>query len=335
MHDVARMAKVSARTVSRVINHPASVHPTTRARVEEVIRKLSFVPNLAARRLASGRNNLLAVFSYEPHFPTERTDFFYPFLEGIQEAAGAAGYNILLFTGNQKNDSVFIERGINRAGIADGLITMGTKTNRGDLCKLVAMKFPVVNIGRREIDAPLDWVTADYRQGFAEAVIELARLGHRRIAFLSESSHGEPAEDQLSGYYEGLRRVQIEQEPEFVFQSIDEASARLPRLLEKPESAPTALIVGASPDIEPMVNILLGMGVNIPRDLSLVGADRRVEAYSEDFLTMVKMPKIDMGRRAVQILLDRIQNPAGSSIHEYLPCSMFYGRSIAPPRKPR
>ena len=157
VHDVARAADVSARTVSRVINGASCVHPATRERVEKAIRQLSFVPNLAARRLAGGHNNLIAVFSYEQHFPTEQTDFFYPFLEGIQGAAESAGYDILLFTGNRKHDSIFAERGINRASIADGLITMGTGTNRNDLRKLVAMGYPVVNIGRREIKAPLDW----------------------------------------------------------------------------------------------------------------------------------------------------------------------------------
>ena len=93
--DIARLAGVSQATVSLVLNDAAAaagrIPQETRERVEKTIRETGYVADPIARRMASGRNSILGVFTYEPACPSEQADFFTPFLFGIEEMAQSLG----------------------------------------------------------------------------------------------------------------------------------------------------------------------------------------------------------------------------------------------------
>src|SRR5687768_16025961 len=154
--DVAKHARVSEATVSVVLNNRVGegirVSEETQQRVWEAVRALGYVPNPSARNLARGRNNLIAVFTFESIFPIDSRNFYYPFLIGIEEEAAVQGYDLLLSTAASDPDmrGRIYRKGANRLKLADGAVLLGHALDRSEITQLLAEGFPFVYVGRRE-----------------------------------------------------------------------------------------------------------------------------------------------------------------------------------------
>jgi DNA-binding LacI/PurR family transcriptional regulator len=125
--DVANAVGVSTAVVSHTLSDRTHgtirVSEATRQRVLRAVRELGYVPNPIARRLARGRTGLIGVFTYEPVFPIDQTNFFHPFLVGIEAEAETQGQDLLLFTkGADKGTRNIYVDGVNRLQLADGAV---------------------------------------------------------------------------------------------------------------------------------------------------------------------------------------------------------------------
>ena len=215
--EVAQRAGVSQATVSHVLSGGSAsirVPDATRQRVLAAMQQLGYVPNVAAQRLAGGRNRILGVFTYEPVFPSGTRDFFSPFLEGIEEAAAELDYDLLLHTRPASAGGVRpLYRGeTSRLTLADGTLMLGLLDDdrRRDLARLIHEGHPVVFIGRRELPgAALLYVTAGYAAATAQALGALAERGHRRTLYLGAASANESADDRAAGYLSALRERHV------------------------------------------------------------------------------------------------------------------------------
>lgn len=207
--EVAERAGVSQGVVSQVLNDRQGairVNPDTRKRVLQTIEEMGYAPNIAARSLVGGRTHIMGVFTYEPVFPTDTRNFFYPFLEGIEEAAAALNYDLLLHTrsaGTAGGRRVY-QNSSSRLSLTDGTLILGElgePSRIGEVARLIGEGHPVVFLGRRELPglSPA-WVAADYVRGTAQAVDELMKLGHRRLLYLGGTRNHESADDREAGY---------------------------------------------------------------------------------------------------------------------------------------
>lgn len=206
--EVARLAGVSQAAVSQVLNGGVDgirIPDATRQRILQAMQEVGYVPNVAARRLAGGRNRILGVFTYEPVFPTSTRDFFTPFLEGIEEAAADLDYDLLLHTrpAPQGGRRAVYHDGASRLRLADGTVMLGQLDDerRSDLAQLVGGGHPTVFIGRRELPGQaLPYVTADYPAATAQACRALLERGHEHTLYLGTSTRHESAVDRELGY---------------------------------------------------------------------------------------------------------------------------------------
>ena len=206
--DIARAAGVSPAVVSLVINGRTDgkirISERDPGRVRQAIRDLGYVPNLAARQLAGGRNRLIGVFTYEPVFPLGETNFYYPFLVGIEEQAEALGYDLLLFTRNDRGTGrrMIYRDGINALQVADGAVLLGTNEDRSELARILADGFPFVFAGRREINGvPLAYVGADYAAAAARSSSTSPRSVTAASSIFDNTvvDNNESAADRLTG----------------------------------------------------------------------------------------------------------------------------------------
>ena len=208
--DIARMTGVSQATVSLVLNGRSDgdvrIAPETRERVLQAIRDSGYVADPIARRLAARDNRIIGVFTYEPVFPAGNSDFYHPFLVGIEERAEALGSDLLLLTSAPVIDGrrrVFHEG--NRLRLADGCVLLGRSLDRGELARLVADGFPFVSVGRRDdAGGPVPYVGADYAGATAALVRRAAALGHTRMAYLGQGEGPESHADRKAGFDRGL-----------------------------------------------------------------------------------------------------------------------------------
>lgn len=344
--DIAHAAGVSQATVSLVISGgPASgqVADRTRAAVLDAAKRLGYSVNTAARSLKGGRNKMLGLYTFEPVFPVDQRDFYFPFLLGVEEATADFGYDLLLFSSVNSGERGIYSDGINRLKVADGCVLLGRHIDRSDLADLVHEDFPFVFIGRRELPGvELSYVAPDYVGATRDMVRRLTGLGHRRFAYLRPAESQEPTRDREAGFRAGLAEADL---PEQRVHEVpdDDASAtddRLAAVLDEwLADGVTAVLVDPLEDdrtIASLARVAAQAGVRIPEDLSvaLLGGPSPSDpqrAPGRDW-TRFTLPREEMGRTAVALLLEILDKDNGP--HQLtVACTPVDGDSVGRPRQ--
>jgi DNA-binding LacI/PurR family transcriptional regulator len=334
--DVARLAQVSPAIVSAVINaRPAGnirVSEPTRERVRDAVRQLGYVPNIAARNLAQGRNHILGIFSYESVFPLESMNFYHEFLVGIEEEAETAGYNLLMFSAAKRaggGRSVYSD-GINSLQQADGAVLVGSHERHDEIVQLAGERYPFVIVGRREFPgAEVSFAAADYINGSRAAVRALVDRGHRRIALARGTGEHESAVDRYTGFLQGRAECGLAATQTPIWRVQDDVATG--PLADQLRAAGVTAVVTESPSLARAVRLAARRAkLKIPQDLSLLDlGGSGVPDLTADVSTLV-LPRREMGRQAVQLLLKLLDDPATGPLQSTLPCRIRLTRTVGP-----
>ena len=335
--DVAKLAGVSTAVVSRVLNPDGAgtvrVGPEAEARVKRAVEQLGYVPNPVARNLATGRTHLIGVFTYEPIFPTAQRDFYFPFLVGIERAAEERGLDLLLFTGSSgpaRARRAFRD-GVNRMRLADGALLLGRTPDRKELARLADEGYPMVYIGRREVDGHrVSFVAADYAGGTADLATYLVELGHRRLAYLGVPDPEESATDRERGYRAALERIGLARTIHRIRKPAAAVDAHLVRDLHT--EGFTAVLVESDAFARRLLAAAAVARIDVPRQLSFaVLGDPLDPATVDPGWTTFRIPREEMGSHAFDSLVRAIEDPSSMPRQVYLPCTFVPGSTTVRP----
>ncbi|WP_055479856.1 LacI family DNA-binding transcriptional regulator [Sphaerimonospora mesophila] len=337
--DIAKLAGVSQTTVSIVINGRESdtirIPPETRRRVFEVARSLGYVADPVARSLAGGMNHLIGVYTFESMFPMNHRDFYYPFLVGIEAAAEALGYDMLMFTsatGSDGGRSIYRD-GVNRLRLADGCVLLGKETNRDDIARLRDEGFGFTLIGRRDVPGPITYVTADYATATEEVVDHLVSLGHARIAYLTAADPSEPSADRDAGFWAARGRHGLDTDG-LVLPVTKEAGPSAEEVRRLLDAGATAFVAHESVVALRLLDLLGGMGLDVPGACSVAALNDPPDAIPGPELTCFRIPRREMGTRAVELLVEQLESEAELDPQAVvLPCTFVAGQTSGPNRK--
>ena len=205
LHDVARLAGVSIKTVSNVINDYPHIRPTTRAKVEEAIAELGYTPNLTARNLRSGRTGAIALA-----VPDLALSYFAELAAEVIAEAERAGVVVLIEQTGGDRDRELELLSSPRLKLTDGLIFSALGMGQDDVDSL-SVPYPLVLLGERIFDGPVDHVTMQNVEAARAATEYLLASGRRRIAVVG-AHQGEvigSAGLRLRGYREALEAAGI------------------------------------------------------------------------------------------------------------------------------
>lgn len=307
--DIARTAGVSQATVSLVLRDaPTSrtrIPQETRERVLAAASQLGYSPNPAAQSLVGGRNYLLGFHTFEEVFPSDQRDFYFPFLLGVEREATRQGYDLLLFSSSSslKRDAN-ARLSTSRLLLADGCILLGRHVDRQALADLTRNDFPVVTIGRREVEgADVAYVGVDYETATRVLVERLVSLGHRRLGYIGEPGSGEQSQDRLRGYFAGIRSLGGTNG-----ESLKHSKPLTPTELRGwVERGITAVLVEPGEDdanVRALEAAASEIGLSIPGDLSVavVGDPEFLTTERSDWTRFAIRPD-DIAERAVQMLV--------------------------------
>jgi len=316
IYDVAAAAKVSATTVSRVLNGSAMVNQATRARVLETITRLGFVPKAEVRARALKQNyriGILVPFFTAPSFVQR--------LRGVA-AVLPVNYELIIYTINSVDQLDRYLGSLPLTGNLDGLIIMSLPINEDQAQRLTRNALETVLIEYPQ--SSFNTVEIDDFSGGKMATQYLVHKGHRRIAFLGDTTPPDyaihPLSLRLEGFRECLRTLDIPLPDSYVrlvpytFEQSQQAASEFLNL-PKP---PTAIF--AATDLQAMGVLMVArrMGVRVPDDLAVIGFDDLDMAEVMD-LTTVRQPLDESGQIAVELLLVRLSNPERSIQHVQLP----------------
>lgn len=302
--DVARRAKVSIATVSRVMNNsPHKVNQSTRERILEAIRELDYRPNALAKGLLMKKTMTIGII-----IPDISNTYYAEIVRGIQDVADQSGYAVMLQNTDRKQERIINYIYLLREKLADGIIFSGGIIHGYEtLSTLKELRERVVVIGRHEVDFPA--VRVDNIGGATEATQHLIDLGHKRIGFIGGPERSTTAIDRLTGCKSALAQNSYPIDGSLIKRgNLTPQSGYLAakELLEQSGKI-TAIFAANDQMAFGAINAAKELGLNVPDDLSVVGFDNiPLSSYFEPPLTTVEIPVYDVGVAAMRMLIDVI-----------------------------
>lgn len=309
LEDIAKQSGVSRSTVSRVVNNHPNVSEDVRKRVKEVINKTGYQPHAAARTLASQRSWMLGLvlprsvssFFADPYFPR--------LTQGIAQACNQYNYTLGLFLISTKEDEEAIFPRVSRKGLLDGILLQSDQLGDQLTNQIIQSKIPLVIIGRPFYNKNVSYIDVDNVNGAFTAVSHLIRLGYQRIGTITGVSTRTVSLDRKEGYIKALtERGRNIDESLIVEGDFTEAGgyyAMQQLLPNKPDAvfaASDIMAIGA-------MRAIREAGLRVPEDIALVGFDDLpLATMPEPRLTTIRQPVYQFGVKAVEILLDLIEN---------------------------
>lgn len=330
IQDVARDAGVSTATVSRVFSAPELVLETTRNKVMEAVNRLGYEPNFAAKSLRTLRTEKILVT-----VPDISNPFFSQVIRGVEEAALAAGYSVLL--GDTRHEETREEQyaAMFRRKEADGLIFLGHRLP-DVLAEMVAAKgprTPIVNGCEFRPGLAVSSAHIDNDRAAAEVVDYLYGLGHTRVGVVTGPLVSPISSDRLSGVLAAAQRHGRASALRIAIGdfSIESGVRQTGELLDEP-GRPTAIFCFSDEMAMGALEAIRLRGLRCPEDVSLVGFDDiRFAQYLHPKLTTVSQPKEQIGHEVVRLLMDILSGRATALQNVTLPHQLVIRSSTAPP----
>jgi DNA-binding LacI/PurR family transcriptional regulator len=300
MDDVAAKAGVSRALVSLVMRDSPRVSDHSRQKVLAAAAELGYRPNLWARNLASGQTQTIGVMLNDLHNP-----YFTEVAEGVAAAAGDAGKQILINSGWQREAGEIeaIEALLDLR--TDGVVLGGPRLSL-DVLSQFASQVPTVSVSTYGEPDSFDTISNDEAFGGGLVVDHLVGLGHERIAHINaDQAAGGP--QRQTGFVEAMRRyglAPIVVEGDFNEAAGYEATGQLMAL----QHPPTAIFAANDLAAVGVLARLQQLGVRVPEEISVIGYDDTVLAGTGAVsLTTLHQPRQQLGRRAMELLLERIE----------------------------
>jgi len=308
---IARAANVSIATVSRTINHVATVNPKIAKRVWEVIDELDYFPNTQARALVSGRSRIFGLIVSEITNP-----FFPELIQGFEDIAVEHGYEILVSSTNYdpKRMSHCIRRMIERK--VDGVAVMTFGIEEPLLDQLAKRNVPLVFIDVGPKRPGISVLKVDYHHGIRQGVQHLAALGHRNIAFISGPAKLHSAQSRLSAFSTSLQECGIATDPAWIVEGTHtmEGGIAAMELLLAAKTIPTAVMCSNDMTAIGVLHKLYRAGLRVPDDLSVIGFDDiHITEVTIPPLTTVQMSRFELARAAVTALRTQVEQSDDSA----------------------
>ena len=331
---VAAHAKVSIATVSRTINHIPTVDPVMAKRVWKAIRELNYVPNTQARALVSGRSHILGLIVSEITNP-----FFPELIQHFEECAVERGYEILITSTNYDPARMVscVRRMLERK--VDGVAVMTFGIEEPLLDDLAKQKIPMVYVDSRPQQPAAMTLNVDYRHGIWQGVQHLAVLGHRKIAFISGPLNLHTARLRQQAFTESMEQVGLQANPAWLIEgdhTLEGGMHAMQQLLQCSDG-PTAILCSNDMTAIGVMHAILGAGLRIPDDFSVIGFDDvQIAQFTFPPLTTIRMSCLDLARGAVAVLCPdpKAPPPAGekTKLTIMIPTELIVRRTTSIPR---
>ncbi|MHA7819854.1 MAG: LacI family DNA-binding transcriptional regulator [Erythrobacter sp.] len=330
INDVARLANVSKKTVSRVINNSELLSEATRQRVQKVIAEIGFVPSLQARALALSRNFIIAIIHDNPN-----AQFLVNVQQGILEGLAQTEYGLMVQPVDRNSPAIadeiraFLER--HRPHGVMLLPPISEMDAIAEVCREFGCGY--IRMGSVKLDEAEHTISSNDREAVREAVTFLIEKGHRRVALIEGPEGFTSPRERRRGFEEAMEMAGLTIDPDLIrpgSYTFESGVAAGQSLVDLPEP-PTAIF--ASND-EMAIGAMIAArrsGLLIPEDLSIVGFDDTpLSSHVWPNLTTVRWPIAEMARTAARKLID----PQDEELlaRWQLPSQLIERQSVVPPK---
>ncbi len=327
INDVALLAGVSKKTVSRVMNNEENVKTQTRELVQKAMRDLNYFPNMSARNLASKRSQLVCLL-----YSNVDSYVFQQFQSYLLELLAARNYALILLPCDEDVEKAVrnVEHKARYMNI-DGFVLIPPLVDVAPVVDLLkSLHKPYVRITPTQNYDGFSEVLCDDEQAAFGVTTHLVAQGHRRIGFVRGHASCLSSLTRLMGYQRALFAAGIVVNSDYVvegsysFESGQQAARQLLEMAERP----TAIFCSNDDMAAGVLCVAHELGLRIPEDLAVVGYDNSpLSQKTWPALTSVQLPNKAMAEVASNKLLDAIAGVVHEDYPQHLPCDIFYRSS--------
>ena len=336
IEDVASLAGVSIKTVSRVVNREPNVRESTQEKVDRAIEQLGYKPNPSAQNLASHRARLIVLIYDDPSaYSAPSSGYIVHLQEGALKACRERGFELLIFPCNFRDPDVGDEiRELMDRARPSGIILAAPLSNMPVIVDAVrATDVPCVRLSTGSENGKEYGVATNDREFSAEMTRYLASLGHERIAFIKGDKNAKAVCNRFDGYRDGLQQSGIEYSDELVAEGDNSIGAgeQCAEQLLRLEPRPTAIFSANDDMAAGAVRAANRMGISIPHDLSIAGCDD-ISLAQQIFpsLTTIRQPLRSMAEAAAKALIDRSRGQPPEPQLDVIPAKIKVRESTGP-----
>ena len=305
INDIARLAGVSKKTVSRVINASPFVQTETRARIEAVIAELGYAPDPQARGLAYGRAFLVGLVYDNPN-----SQYVVNMQLGLLDGMKGTGFELVVHPCDRASPTFLddLRSFVERQRLFGVILTPSVSEDERAAALMAEIGCAYVRVASVSLDRPEHMVETRDRLGGREAASHLADLGHTRIAFVSGPPTFRSSHERRSGFEEALAERDLSLPKAYVYEGAYtfESGIEAGKALLALKSPPTAIFAGNDEMAAGVLQAARLAGISAPEQLSVVGFDDfQIASRLWPPLTTVRTPTREIGRLAVERLMGR------------------------------
>lgn len=314
--DIARELQISKSTVSRALHGHKDIHEDTRKLVLEMAVRMEYQPNLLAYGLAKSKSQTIGII-----VPEFINSFFPQVIIGAQDVANPAGYHVIICHSNESLQREIENTNVLMASRVDGIVASVTRetANLNHFGKFEKAGIPIVYFNRVCGDQPVSKVIVDDYEGALKGVEHLIENGCTRIAHIAGPKQLQISQERLHGYKDALKRNGLPvDETLIVHHDLTRENAReCARYLFGLKNKPDGLFTVNDPAAIQAMLVAREKNIKIPDALAIVGfSNEPISAFIEPGLTTLAQPLEEMGREAVQLLLEQMNEKNSSITHE-------------------
>lgn len=301
--DVAREAGVSVATISRVINNSSAVSEETRLRVEAAIAKTGYQHNLLGRNLRCNKTNIILVM-----LTSIVNSFCAKLVHSIDSEAKKHSYNIMICATNNDPESEARYLNYVRNRLADGIIVLNSSLSAEKMAEF-SSQCPVVQCSEYVDGQHTPYITIDNQKAAYTAVTHLLEQGRKRILFIGVKNGLHSSIERYNGYADALQQYGLPITRDLIFDSNYgyRSTLRLTREYLQTHPVPDGVFAISDKMAAAAIAALKERGCRVPQDTAVVGFDNTDITYIYDpTITTVSQPHREMGRLAVQAMLERL-----------------------------
>ena len=331
INDIARLADVSKKTVSRVINDSPFVKDETRAKIDAIIRRLGYAPDPQARGLAFRRSFLVGLVYDNPN-----ASYIVNILDGVLDGLKDSGFELVVHPCDRFSADFIpgVRRFVQRHRLR-GVILLPPISENADLARaLKELDCEHVRVASVLLDEASKMVVANDREGAAEVANYLEALGHRHIGFIAGPPQYRSSRERLEGFTGALEKRGLRLPPEMIEEgaySFDSGVTCAEALLVR-RPRPTVIFASNDEMAAGVYKAAYRMRIQIPESLSVIGFDdSSLASRLAPSLTTIRQPIRDMGRLAALKLLPNESGAAGGLVSRVMLHLVVRDSSRPPP----
>ncbi|HEV2690113.1 MAG TPA: LacI family DNA-binding transcriptional regulator [Bryobacteraceae bacterium] len=306
LEQVARRAKVSTATVSRVLNNASVVKSSTRARVEKAIEELRYHPNLHARNLAGGKSRTIGVIASNMENP-----FFFDIYKTVESGAHARGFEVVVANTDYRSEQLVTSIRLMIGRRVAGLAVIVSEMEPALIKELAESRIPVVFY---DVGTPKQNITnirVNYRRGIDKIIDYLHSLGHRRLGFIGHHAMLAPINERMKAVLDAVAWIPALEVRSAADADTLEGGRQATRALLATGYEPTAIICVNDVTAVGVLRELRERGIRVPQDVSVTGFDNvKLSEFCYPALTTCHIPRERIGQIICDCLIPHPEQPS-------------------------